>query len=248
MSGRTGDLVQRHIYYFGCWEPNATAFVERRLAAQPSRTFIDVGANIGYFSLLAAKCLTGGQVVSIEALPATFAKLQANVALNGYRNIRTVLCAATDTRRDVAIFPADPGNEGATTMVPGTFQSSPVTVQGRPLPEILSAEEIATARVIKIDVEGAESEVIAGLEPVLPQLSADCEVVMEINVTLLGREKSLAIVETFRRHGFSCFSIENDYRPEYYWSFREPKRPQRADLPTQGLVDVIFSRETTSEL
>src|SRR4051794_22516198 len=81
MAGNTADMIQRYLYLFGVWEPALTAWLRPRLL--PGRTFVDVGANIGYFSLLAARL--GGatsRVVAVEALPATFALLKDNVARN----------------------------------------------------------------------------------------------------------------------------------------------------------------------
>ena len=52
----TADLIQRYLYLFGSWEPNLTHWISARI--RPGDTVIDVGANIGYFTLLAAH-LTG---------------------------------------------------------------------------------------------------------------------------------------------------------------------------------------------
>src|SRR5262249_12857713 len=49
--GTTTDLVQRSIYWFGTWEPNLTAWIRRRLTS--GDIFVDVGANAGYYTLLA---------------------------------------------------------------------------------------------------------------------------------------------------------------------------------------------------
>ena len=78
IAGDTRDIIQQYIYYFGVWEPHLTRWIVRRLV--PGDTFIDVGANIGYYSLLASK-LVGeyGNVVAIEASPATFKVFQRNV-------------------------------------------------------------------------------------------------------------------------------------------------------------------------
>src|SRR6476619_7171728 len=62
------DVIQRYIYSFGVWEPALTNFVKTRLRA--GDTFIDVGANIGYYALLASGLVgASGTVVSIEASP-----------------------------------------------------------------------------------------------------------------------------------------------------------------------------------
>lgn len=68
MSVDTKDIVQRYLYQFGIWEPSLSGWLARTL--RPGDVFVDVGANIGYYSLLAAR-LVGhlGSVVAIEASP-----------------------------------------------------------------------------------------------------------------------------------------------------------------------------------
>jgi hypothetical protein len=95
IAGETTEILQQYIYYFGLWEPEITRWIERAL--QPGDGFIDVGANIGYFSLLASK-LVGerGAVVAIEPSPELFAALEAHVARNGAGNVRMASVAASE--------------------------------------------------------------------------------------------------------------------------------------------------------
>src|SRR4051794_26991463 len=53
ITGDTADLIQRYIYFFGVWEPDITAWL--RSALKPGDCFVDVGANIGYYTLLASQ-------------------------------------------------------------------------------------------------------------------------------------------------------------------------------------------------
>ena len=96
MKGTTSDVIQRYIYYFGTWEPNVGAFLRDRL--KPGDVFVDVGANIGYFTLLGAK-LVGrqGHVVAIEASASASEHLKANVTRNRFDDlVRCVHAAASD--------------------------------------------------------------------------------------------------------------------------------------------------------
>ena len=62
------DLIQRMILHFGVWEPDVSRVIEQSLA--PGDVFVDIGANIGYDTLLASSCVgPTGRVVSIEASP-----------------------------------------------------------------------------------------------------------------------------------------------------------------------------------
>ncbi|WTK83170.1 FkbM family methyltransferase [Streptomyces sp. NBC_01511] len=112
-----------------------TRWMQGRL--RPGDTFVDVGANIGYYSVLAAQLVEArGRVVAIEASPGFRQKLQQQVRLNGCGNVRA------------GRF----GEHGANSIVPyeGPAESS-FEIEALPLPEILTAEEIASARVIRID-------------------------------------------------------------------------------------------------
>src|SRR5882757_4827335 len=85
----TQDLIQRYIYMFGVWEPHMTRWLQSRL--RPGDTFVDVGANIGYYSILASRLVGDeGRVVALEASPAFHQQLLKQVRLNEGRNVRAV--------------------------------------------------------------------------------------------------------------------------------------------------------------
>jgi FkbM family methyltransferase len=108
------DIVGKFIYYFGVWEPNLSHCIEGRL--QPGDTFTDIGANIGYHSLLASKLVgDSGKVVSIEALPQTYERLLSNIRRNSARNIRTVNAAAWNRGQKLRIFTKSGNPTGTTT-------------------------------------------------------------------------------------------------------------------------------------
>ncbi len=80
--GKTSNLVFRVIAAQGVWEPNLSNFIVSRL--RHGDTFVDVGANIGYYTLLAARCVgREGAVVAIEPLPTALGELRRNTEING---------------------------------------------------------------------------------------------------------------------------------------------------------------------
>ncbi len=82
------------IWLFGIWEPDLTAFIASRLEA--GDTFIDVGANIGVFSMLASHHVgSTGSVVAIEASPRVYGELLTTLELNGVR----LTCVRSTSRR-----------------------------------------------------------------------------------------------------------------------------------------------------
>lgn len=242
MQGKSIDLVQGYIYYFGIWEPNLTNFITTRLKKHSQRTFIDIGANVGYFSLIASRLLPSGTVVSIEAFPQIYQKLLSNLEINSALNVRTVNVAATDSRRQIPMFHAGNQNEGATTSIADKFNSTPTLVEGLPLSDILTEEEIESIRLIKIDVEGAEYSVIQGMKIIIPKLKNDVEIIVEINPRALGEKHMNEIFDTFRSAGFFPYVLSNSYDPDYYLLSQKTTNPIRMTAVPDLQTDVVFSR------
>lgn len=246
LAGNTGDVVQGSIYYFGEWEPSLSGFIHERLTGQ-SRTFIDVGANVGYFTLLASGAMENGKIVAIEAFPSIFDKLQANVNLNEFSSeIRCENVAATSEEMPIEMYHGPSNNEGMTTSIPGkNAPSDSVTVQGRPLAKILTEEEIATARLLKMDIEGAEAEGLAGLSPALSQFPDDVEFIVEIIPSVLGDEKVRWIFDLFVQHGFFAYELDDDSSARHFVHKLPVSRPKRLHQIPVGEKDarnIVFSR------
>ncbi len=239
---QTTDMIQRFIFCFGVWEPNLTHFIENRLKGLSDRTFIDVGANIGYFSLLAAELMPHGRVISVEALPSIYANLKENININKYTNITAINCAVTDTTHRVSMYPADIGNQGATTSIQGIINSAPINVDGRPLSDILSESQVRSTRLIKIDTEGGEYAVFKGLLPILQQFPEDVELVIEITPQYLDKRKILDIFESLKKEGFSAYEVSNIYNVHSYRSSRKVSKPKRIETLPEMQSDIIFSR------
>ncbi|MFJ6075805.1 FkbM family methyltransferase [Streptomyces sp. NPDC093065] len=242
----TQDLIQRYLYLFGAWEPHLTGWLRRRL--RPGDCFVDVGANIGVFSVLAAR-LVGerGRVVAIEASPDLHRRLEGNARLNGLGNLRALNAAVSDRARTLTFTLASSRNTGANSIVPydGPVESG-FEAAARPLPELLDPVEIATARVIKIDVEGAEGSVVRGLAPVLGALRPDAEITVEVAPERMARlgDRADELLGAMRNAGFHAYRLANDYAPGSYPPALagEPRAPVRQRGPLTGESDLIFSR------
>jgi len=239
VAGNTLDMIQGYLYWFGVWEPNLTHFITRRMDEAPDRTFVDVGANIGYFSALVAKRYPRAHVVSIEPFPLIVEKLRSTVERNALTNVRIVAAAASDAPGTLELFYGGNHNEGKTTSLPGKFKAAALAVPCKPLVELLTDREIASARLIKIDVEGAEPRVLMGLAPKLAALPNDVEVVVEIAA---GSADSTFIFDTFIAHGFHAYELENRYDALSYLYPRALSKPRRLKSVPSEQTDVVFSR------
>jgi FkbM family methyltransferase len=244
VSGSTEDLIQRYIYVFGVWEPHLTYWIRDRL--KPGDTFVDVGANIGYYTLLAAGCVgQSGWSVAIEASPSIFELLNESLELNNIGSrVRTVNMAASDRDGTLTIYGGPHENRGLTTTVPHHDLQIETTISAKPLKDILTEGEIAGARLIKIDVEGLEGPVVRGLLPILGSCRKDLEIVLECQASPEG-ENTADIVRQFTDQGFHTYEIVNNYQADSYLeAIGTPQRPRRIDEDAKfdHQADLIFSR------
>jgi FkbM family methyltransferase len=243
LAGNTRDMIQQYVYFFGLWEPQLTDWISQRL--RPGDTFIDVGANIGYYSLLASKLVgKGGSVVAIEASPAIFRELEANLFRNRVTNVRAVNVAASDCRGKVRLFRGPEHNFGETSLfeVPGSKAEG--EVDSAPLGEILKPGELEKARVIKIDVEGAEGAVLPGFVPLLNSSRSDLEMIVEFHPHFLTEAGKSAdeLVRRLTDVGFQACRLRNDYWPLEYFRDRGVKAPEPLLGSIRDETVIVLSR------
>ena len=243
ISGNTRDIIQRHIYYFGVWEPNLTSFLATRL--HEGDVFVDVGANIGYFTLLASR-LVGrtGEVRAIEASPMTYARLVDHIARNHATNIEAVNAAVSDRPGTARIFRGSESNIGATGIVPKSGRRYECEVAADRLDSLLPPASLHRVRFVKIDVEGAEWLVIDGMRDLLKHGQESLEILVELQPKSLKEHGKCVedVVRLFAEFGFWPYRIENDYSVVSYMSPHATRRPVRMRSPISTQTDVIFSR------
>jgi FkbM family methyltransferase len=208
---------------------------------------VDVGANTGWFTLLAADAVgPKGRVVAIEASPTNFLRLKENVSNNRLENVRLVNEAAWSSAGFLPLFQGPVSHSGVSTVVPAFAERRHCEWAGRiparPLPELLSPDEISTLRVLKIDVEGAEREVFLGLEPMLDSVPDDLEIFLELNPSEYDVEDLLCPI---RKRGFRVWIIPYQYTAEYCLNYsalhRQDNFEELLGIPKQQ-VNVLCSR------
>lgn len=154
--------IDRFIFFWGCWEPNETWVIRKLL--RKDDVFVDVGANDGYFSLLASTLVgPSGRVLALEPFPTTAVELRANISLNALTNITVIESAASDGADELQLTMPTRAGTGMTTLRPVDGTSCRVTCVRL---DSLFAHGPAP-RLVKIDVEGAELKALRGLEGLL---------------------------------------------------------------------------------
>jgi FkbM family methyltransferase len=242
LDGDSKDLIQQWVYYFGIWEPALTSWIRRRL--KPGDTFVDIGANIGYYALLASKTVgSSGRVVAIEASPTIAERLSRSVQSNHADNVRVIHAAALGERSVVRLYKGNEHNSGETTIVEAFASGFECEVQAFPLHELLTGEELRSARLFKIDVEGAEYQVVAGLDS-LEKLRPDAELIIEVHPGYLAQrgETLDALLSLMKSAGYATYVVEEEWwAPAYLAGARMPSPRRFVGPATDGTV-LIFSR------
>ncbi|HEY9170795.1 MAG TPA: FkbM family methyltransferase, partial [Verrucomicrobiae bacterium] len=143
--------------------------------------FLDVGANIGFYSLIAAS-RRHARVLAIEPLPAAFERLQFNVRANGLEHrIATLNAALGPERKRVAITVAD-GDLGSSSIVKTGLGGRTIEVPMVPLADALAEHGFTNVDAMKIDVEGMEDSVLCPFFQSAPQsLWPRCVVIEDVH-------------------------------------------------------------------
>jgi len=164
------DLQAEKDYWLGTYEPELQDAIADYV--QPGMVVYDVGANIGYISLmLARKTGLNGRVFSFEALPANLERLRANLALNEFASVVAVVPAAViETSRPVRFLVGPSGGMGKAegsagrqeVDYPEAFETMGISLDdfvfksGNPAPD-----------VVKMDIEGGEVLALPGMRRLL---------------------------------------------------------------------------------
>jgi len=233
------DLIQRMIFYFGVWEPDISRVIEDTL--QPGDVFVDVGANIGYDALLGASRVGAkGRVVAIEASTRTFALLERNLALNAADNVRAVKAAVADRAGTLELYEQDAGNIGAATTLASRGGTRLETVEALPLTSILTPDEVARLRLLKMDIEGAEPAILRAIIADASRFSRDMEIIVEASPQ--DDPSWQQVFEEMKANGFAAYEIANSYEIDWYLAWRRPAPLRKIDAMTRGQQDLLFSR------
>ena len=241
-SGHTRDLIGRTIYYTGHWEPNFSGYLERTLRTGDG--FIDVGANHGWFTLLASK-LVGpeGFVVAVEANAEVFRTLTHHVESNELENVRLINAAASRSEGALVSIPGPDDNQGM-SRVAESSEGEGVAIEAAPLDRLLSEEEIQRARFVKIDVEGWEWDVLQGMENFFAACRPDAELLAEVTPSM-SEDSGVSCEQLLRfmhDRGFHAYHVVNDYGVGVVARGGPYRPPERLREFTDLQMDIIFSR------
>jgi len=192
-------------------------FVADAIAAQDRPfVFLDIGANLGLFSLVAGGHPLCRRVIAIEPLPAIFRNLQANIRRNTARNVEPVLGAVSLSSQEFVHLSFNERHSGMSTIVgerPGSVAA--LVLPAGKLDGLLP--DVGTRIVAKIDVEGSELDVLSTLRRTR-FYSAIEEIIIEVSEVNLGIAGRRQLTATLAEDGFEELSragAKNHYDARY---------------------------------
>ena len=207
--------MQDTVYFLGEYEPAITALIEPVIKKNGCRTFIDAGANFGWYTTLFFKYARDvGSVHAFEPLPVTFACLERNHELMGSpQNVRINNLALGDeeTELTINVFPGEPTGHASLSdhqrADAEKFQCKVVT-----LDSYLNQNNVGAVDFIKVDVEGAEMSLLRGADRLFGQ---DVQPIwlmeMALNQTRNFGYTPNDLIEYFKERGeYKFFKIEEE--------------------------------------
>jgi FkbM family methyltransferase len=234
---KQADVVSPDLIERGEWQPDITGLMRRTL--RPGMTFVDAGANIGYFSVLGAR-LVGpeGRVVAIEPDPGNLRILNANLSRHGCANTTVHPVAAWFERTDLTLT----RYVGGATAQVGRDEGGP-QVEAAPLDDLVAGP----VDYLKIDCENTDHVVARGAADLLRDNPS-----MLVTVEFHPRHAShtgdspSAILDQYREMGLTPYEISDKGRGLVATTY---ERLANLDLPEEHVsFDFAMSRNLPKRL
>lgn len=231
------DTTAFYLFIDGLIEPEVTKILTRHL--KPGMVFLDVGANIGFFSALAGKRVGKiGRVIAVEPSPRIFSYLQRNMHSNNLSNVALENSAAFEENVEKVPFYEAPTEKFSMGALAPQFHDKPIMVKAVRLDSILLKYGIDHVDILKLDTEGAEARVLNGAKNLLtgerPPL-----VIFEFNDWAEARMRNLKVGDSqriLRSYGYSLWKARD--------FINGPKKPLK-DIVTRGFDMLVAAKQIT---
>lgn len=193
----------------GMYEPFETQLF--RDTVKKGMVVVDIGANIGFFTVIAAQRVgASGSVFVFEPEPANFGFLKKTCELNRFTHVTLDQRAVSDTRGKSALY-ITPENTGAYSLVDNRKTGSSIPIETETLDTILTSHNISSVDIIKMDIEGAELNALQGMETII---KASPNVIMFTEffpqaIRRFGKDP-LNFLMLLKKFGFSLSHIDED--------------------------------------
>ncbi len=193
--------------WLGTYEPELQAALGDYLF--PGMTVYDVGANIGYVTLMMAQAVGAhGSVYAFEALPANVTRIHQNIALNNLSNVTVLPVAVMDKTAPVTFYvhaSVGMGKAAGSAGRSDQHYKAEITVPGLALDEFVFEQGNPPPDAVKMDIEGGEVLALPGMQRILQQHHP------LLLLELHGPESEKVAWETLSAAGYSLYGMSSGY-------------------------------------
>lgn len=236
-----------HLYFFGKHNEPFAAWLTSELLNEGDIS-IDVGANMGsYTFVMASKIKSAGKVFAFEPNPLLLTNLNDSVALNQCKNFITVDSRAlySSSGETLKFYISDnPGNSGTSSLINhGVFVSEEnfILVKTITLTNYFREKQIARCKLIKIDVERAELEVIKGASELLEKRIIDYIILEQLagspsQKLLFNLEYSCWLIDEQKKKLIPIHKVDDDFFGNYIF-----ENPKHINQFKQQYFKIIYS-------
>lgn len=166
----------------GIYEKFETELVKKMVTE--GDVVVDVGAHIGYYTLIFAKCVgNGGIVFAFEPEPNNFSLLSKNIEINGYKNVNLEQLAISDFDGTCVLYTFNTSSGANRIYKPlekNYKNSKPIQIKAISLDDYFTNRPENKIDLIKIDVEGAEFNVLKGMQNIMKK-NINLKILLEFN-------------------------------------------------------------------
>lgn len=182
-----------------------------RLYVKAGDVVADVGANIGLYTLIAAKRVgENGKVFSFEPERENFSILSENISLNGLHNVTAFARAVSDRNGDARFFISE-DNKGNHSLIAGAGLEDRQTVRTVKFDDALREQHVEKIDVLKIDIQGAEPLAFSGMDETLKK----CRVIFteyEPAILRSSGHNPIEMLQLLQSYGYALFCIDENTR------------------------------------
>lgn len=164
-TGPAADCITRHIYRRGAHEPRITRYLLDHVRLGPEDIALDIGANIGWYSVLLSRLsVPGARILAFEPDPESYRLLSRNLEANEASRVTALNVALGDSPGFAELHRYKDSNNGRHTLLAGNQSGGTVRVPVNTLKDVWATQQLGSRpiRFLKIDVEGFEYFVLRG--------------------------------------------------------------------------------------
>jgi FkbM family methyltransferase len=214
------DHIQRQVFWYGYYEKKCILTWESFI--EPGNTVFDIGANIGYYSLIASLKAQHGSIYAFEPYQNHYNELLLNSSLNQLNNIKALNVAVSNSKQKLQLFVSAEDNTGMTGLAqPENFSGHTEVVNAISLDEWIKEGQLKKPDIIKMDIEGGEWIALQGMQMILRDVKP--VVFIEIASSLLSKfgKQASDIYNFMNEFGYQAYEVVEQNKLKLITDFRD---------------------------